>query len=94
MLKISVLSKASGTILKLAGLLVSPQVDELRTCWEMLRAIADDRPIYVDLSEVKKVKPRGKKLLDDMRQAGVVIIEGHYVVDRTAEARRAATKPG
>lgn len=75
MLKISVVSTASGTTLKLAGLLANPCVDELKTCWEILRAISGERPIYVDLSEVTRVRRRGKELLDLMRHEGVVIVE-------------------
>jgi hypothetical protein len=86
MLKISVVSTASGTTLKLAGLLASPCVDELKTCWEILRAISGERPIFVDLSEVTRVRRRGKELLDRMRCEGVVIVEPYR--DGSGDPRR------
>lgn len=81
MLKISVFSTASGTILKLAGLLAGSGVGELESCWDILRATSGPRPICVDLCEVTKIKRRGEELLDLMRHDGVVIVERHGGAD-------------
>jgi ABC-type transporter Mla MlaB component len=78
MLKTSVLSNASGTTLKLEGLLVGSSVDELENLWQILRVTARQRPICVDLDDVKQLSGAAIELLDLMREDGVVVVDrGH-----------------
>lgn len=75
MFKISILSNASGTTLKLQGLLAGSSADELENLWQILRVTARQRPICVDLDDITQMSGTGKELLDLMQDDGVVIVE-------------------
>ena len=75
MLRLSVFSSASGTTLKLYGMLDGSRVDELERCWQILRMTRGDRPLCVELAARKHVGCRGEELLAAMRREGVIIVE-------------------
>jgi hypothetical protein len=73
MLKISVLSTALGTTLKLEGKLGGEGIDQLELCWQALRATAGSRRFCIDIADVSSVSEQGEQLLESISREGAVI---------------------
>lgn len=93
MLKITVVSSASTTIMKLEGALTGPWVDELQSCWNILRATRGARALCVDLVALTRIGPGGKELLGLMYQDGVSLISGDYVTRAIVDEVARPTQP-
>lgn len=96
MLKITILSTASTTTLKLEGALIGPWVDELERCWHIL-GTSGRRAMCVDLASLTRVGPGGKELLGWMHQEGVALVSGdgvtRAIVDEAAQLALAQGQP-
>ncbi len=73
MLKITTLTHAESTVLRLEGRLGGPWVRELELCWDSTVATTD-HPLSVDLSAVTYVDPEGKDLLKKLHQQGAILV--------------------
>lgn len=89
MLKITIFSMTAGTTLKLEGRLNGAGVDELKSCWEILRAVGGKRLLGVDLADVTWASRRGAELLDLMHRDGGVVITGEDRTGRSSTVRGA-----
>jgi anti-anti-sigma regulatory factor len=74
MLKITTLTNAESTTLKLEGRLAGPWVQELEQCWDSLVGMTTNHPLSVDLSAVTYVDSDGKGLLKKIHQQGAKLI--------------------
>jgi anti-anti-sigma regulatory factor len=74
MLKITTLTDAESTTLKLEGRLAGPWVQELEQCWDSLVGMTTNHPLSVDLSAVTYVDSDGKGLLKKIHQQGAKLI--------------------
>ena len=70
MLKITVEHSAKTAILKLAGKLAGPWVDELDRTWLEVSTRADNSEVLLDLCDVTFVAPEGRKQLTKMCEQG------------------------
>jgi len=70
MLRITLVSEAELTVLRLEGKLSGPWVSELKRCWDQLPGKTARQPVAVDLSEVTYVSPEGKALLKSIWRQG------------------------
>ena len=70
MLKITTLTKANSTVLRLEGRLAGPWVQELERCWDSTVGTTTNRPLSMDLSAVTYVDSDGKDLLKKIHQQG------------------------
>jgi len=74
MLKITTLTNAESTTLKLEGRLAGPWVQELERCWDSTVGTTTNHPLTVDLSAVTYVDSDGKDLLKKIHQQGAKLI--------------------
>lgn len=74
MLKITTLTNAESTALRLEGRLAGPWVQELERCWDSLVGTTTNHPVTVDLSAVTYVDSDGKGLLEKIHQQGAKLI--------------------
>jgi len=74
MLKITTLTHAESTILRLEGRLGGPWVRELEQCWDSTVATTTNRLVSVDLSAVTYVDSEGKDLLKKIHQQGATLV--------------------
>jgi anti-anti-sigma regulatory factor len=75
MLKITTLTNAESTTLKLEGRLAGPWVQELERCWDSLVGATTTHPLLsVDLSAVTYVDSDGKGLLKKIHQRGAKLV--------------------
>ena len=74
MLKISTVTNAESTALRLEGRLAGPWVQELERCWDSTVATAMNHPLTVDLSAVTYVDSDGKDLLRKIHQRGAKLV--------------------
>ena len=74
MLKITTVTNAESTALRLEGRLAGPWVQELERCWDSTVATATNHPLTVDLSAVTYVDSDGKDLLRKIHQQGAKLV--------------------
>ncbi|MEI8015506.1 MAG: hypothetical protein WCH20_11810 [Nitrospira sp.] len=74
MLKITTLTNAESTVLRLEGRLAGPWVQELELCWGLTVGTTTNHPLSVDLSAVTYVDSDGKDLLKKIHQQGAKLI--------------------
>jgi len=74
MLKITTLTKAKSTVLRLEGRLAGPWVQELERCWDFTVGTTTNRPLSMDLSAVTYVDSDGKDLLKKIHQQGAKLV--------------------
>jgi hypothetical protein len=74
MLRVSFSDTAGGQRWSLYGRLAGPWVDELRSCWQQLRARAPRAPAVVDLKDVTYIDESGEELLSEMETAGATFV--------------------
>ena len=74
MLKITTVTNAESTTLKLEGRLAGPWVQELKLSWDPLVGTTANHPLSVDLSAVTYVDSNGKDLLKKIHQQGAKLI--------------------
>ena len=74
MLKITTLTHAESTILRLEGCLRGPWVRELERCWDSTVATTTNHSLSVDLSAVTYVDSEGKGLLKKIHQQGATLV--------------------
>jgi hypothetical protein len=94
MLKITTDTDAGRTILKLAGRLTGPWIEELNACWR--DAAAGKQRIEVVLHEITSIDEAGRRLLADMHRRGVQLTAAGCMtkaivtesIDRRADAIR------
>ncbi|MGH7771799.1 MAG: hypothetical protein ACREQA_06135 [Candidatus Binatia bacterium] len=90
MLKITIQTGATSTILELEGKLAGPWVKELESCWR--KAANSDRSVRVLLCAVTFIDDKGIDLLTEMYQHGAELVaEGcmnKAVVERIMQERR------
>jgi outer membrane protein len=69
-MKISAITDASGTVLKVEGRVAGPWVKELEQAWERAREARDGGEVAVDLSRATFIDAEGKALLERMHRGG------------------------
>lgn len=74
MLKITTLTEAEATTLRLEGRLAGPWVRELERCWISTVGTKTNSPLCVDLSAVTYVDGEGKDLLKRMYHDGIKLV--------------------
>jgi hypothetical protein len=74
MLRISYSDSAAGQRWNLCGRLAGPWVDELRAVWQYARRIKLRSKAVMDLRDVTFIDEGGRRLLSEMRGAGVEFI--------------------
>ena len=74
MLKITTLTHAESTILRLEGRLAGPWVQELERCWDSTVGTPTHLPLSEDLSAVTYVDSDGKDLLKKIHQQGAKLV--------------------
>ena len=74
MLKITSLTNAESTVLRLEGRLAGPWVQELERCWDSIVGTTTIHPLSVDLSAVTYVDSDGKNLLKKIHQQGSKLV--------------------
>lgn len=74
MLKITTLTNAESTALRLEGRLAGPWVQELERCWDSVVGATTNHPLTVDLSAVTYVDSDGKDLLKKIHRQGAKLI--------------------
>ena len=74
MLKITTLTNAESTALRLEGRLAGPWVQELERCWDSIVGTTTNHPLTVDLSAVTYVDSDGKDLLKKIHQQGAKLV--------------------
>ena len=74
MLKITTLTNAESTALRLEGRLAGPWVQELERCWDSVVGTTTNHTLSVDLSAVTYVDSDGKDLLKKIHQQGAKLI--------------------
>jgi anti-anti-sigma regulatory factor len=74
MLKITTLTNAESTALKLEGRLAGPWVQELDRCWNSIVSTAKNHTLSVDLSAVTYVDSDGKGLLKKIHRQGARLV--------------------
>jgi ABC-type transporter Mla MlaB component len=72
MLKITVQTEETRTVLELEGKLAGPWVQELESCWQQVKAA--DRQLRISLKAVMFIDGAGKKLLAGMHRQGVELL--------------------
>ena len=72
MLKITIRTDVTATILELEGRLVDAWVQELEDCWR--KAANSDRPVRVMVCAVTFIDDKGKTLLAEMHQHGAELV--------------------
>lgn len=73
-LRISLQDEPKRITLKLEGRLAGPWVDELAQSWFEIAGKATGRSLVIDLRETTYVDAQGKKLLEDMFEAGAELV--------------------
>jgi len=74
MLKITTLTNAESTVLRLEGRLAGPWVQELERCWCSIVGTSTKPLLSVDLSAVTYVDSDGKVLLKKIHQQGAKLV--------------------
>jgi anti-anti-sigma regulatory factor len=74
MLKITTVTNAESTTLKLEGRLAGPWVQELELCWGSIVGTMTTHPLTVDLSAVTYVDSNGKGLLKKIHRQGAKLV--------------------
>jgi anti-anti-sigma regulatory factor len=74
MLKITTLTNAESTTLRLEGRLAGPWVQELERCWDAVVCTTTNHPQTVDLSSVTYVDSDGKDLLKKIHRQGAKLV--------------------
>lgn len=74
MLKITTLTNAESTALRLEGRLAGPWVQELERCWDSVVGMPTRHPLTVDLSAVTDLDPDGKDLLKKIHRQGARLV--------------------
>ena len=74
MLKITTLTNAESTALKLEGRLAGLWVQELERCWDSVVGTTITHPLTVDLSAVTYVDSDGKDLLKKIHKQGARLV--------------------
>ena len=74
MLKITTLTNAESTALKLEGRLAGLWVQELERCWDSVVGTIITHPLTVDLSAVTYVDSDGKDLLKKIHKQGARLV--------------------
>ena len=74
MLKITTLTNAESTVLKLEGRLAGPWVQELELCWGSTVGTTTNHTLSVDLSAVTYVDSDGKDLLKKIHKQGARLV--------------------
>ena len=74
MLKITTLTNAESTALRLEGRLAGPWVQELERCWDSVVGATTNHPLTVDLSAVTYVDSDGKDLLKKIHKQGARLV--------------------
>lgn len=74
MLKITTLTDAESTVLRLEGRLAGPWVQELERCWDSIVGKTTNHPLTVDLSAVTYVNSDGKDLLKKIHKQGAKLV--------------------
>ena len=74
MLKITTLTNAESTALRLEGRLAGPWVQELERCWDSVLGATTNHPLTVDLSAVTYVDSEGKDLLKKIHKQGARLV--------------------
>lgn len=74
MLRITVQTEGSKTLLKLDGKITGPWVKELESCWEMLRRVQTGKKLVVELTEVSFINSAGNLLLERMHREGAELL--------------------
>jgi anti-anti-sigma regulatory factor len=74
MLKITTLTNAESTVLRLEGRLAGTWVQELETCWNLTVDTMTNHPLSVDLSAVTYIDSDGKDLLRRIHQQGATLV--------------------
>ena len=74
MLKITTLTNAESTALKLEGRLAGLWVQELERCWDSVVDTTTNHPLTVDLSAVTYVDSDGKDLLKKIHRQGAKLV--------------------
>jgi len=74
MLKITTLTNAESTALRLEGRLAGLWVQELERCWDSTVSTTTDHPLTVDLSAVTYVDSDGKDLLKKIHKQGARLV--------------------
>lgn len=72
MLKITVCSGSTGSVLELEGKLAGPWVEELKGCWN--RLVIVDQTVAVHLKAVSFIDSSGKELLKEMHHWGATLV--------------------
>jgi anti-anti-sigma regulatory factor len=74
MLRITVQTESTKTVLKLDGKITGPWVKELESCWEMLRRVQAHQTMVVDLANVTFINDSGSQLLERMHAEGAQLL--------------------
>ncbi len=74
MLKITTVTNAESTVLRLEGRLAGLWVQELDRCWNSTVGTTTNHPLIVDLSAVTYVDSDGKDLLKKMHRQGARLV--------------------
>jgi anti-anti-sigma regulatory factor len=74
MLKITTLTNAESTVLRLEGRLAGTWVQELEMCWDLTVNTKTNDPLSVDLSAVTYIDSDGKDLLRRIHQQGTTLV--------------------
>jgi anti-anti-sigma regulatory factor len=74
MLKITTLTNAESTALRLEGRLAGPWVQELERCWDSTIGMTTNHPLTVDLSAVTYIDSDGKDLLKKIHRQGAKLV--------------------
>lgn len=92
MLKITTLTNAESTVLRLEGRLAGPWVQELELCWDSTVGMTTNHSLSVDLSAVTYVDSVGKDLLKKIHRQGAKLIASgcltRCLVNEIVQARR------
>ena len=70
MFRITVTTRGGGTAIRVEGRLVRAWGDELRACWQSLRAERSAGPLRIDLHGVTFIDATGKALLRALHEEG------------------------
>jgi len=95
MMKITFSKNCDSSVLKVEGRLAGPWVDELGKTWHSVAPAPMGSHLVLDLCEVTYVDSEGRKLLEEMHQAGVDLIgDGimtNYLIERIKHGRNRHT---
>ena len=79
MLKITTVTNAESTALRLEGRLAGPWVQELERCWDSVVGTTTNHPLTVDLSAVTYVDSDGKDLLKKIHRRGARLVASGFL---------------